>query len=351
MECNIIYIWVTYCREEVCHMDEGKLTTKQLFDAFFAEKDEEVTRKTRTQVDRPEVYAFEKKIGKQLVEMDIEELFQMILSFDGNRNYKNSSFKIGYSSYDQIASMYRSIFNYYIDNVKPIKNPFNDKRMKGMEAAKRLSQNKEPFSIDIVNDVIKKMHNDIDTNHANYYECIMLLYYNGFAKGEEIALLDEDMISPKDKTVRLPGRTIQLSDRCFELLEFVHNMEDIEGWRGNLVMATWQGHYFKYIVREKGVQKLQERPVGEIANVINRAIVVNVKNKYKVDVGYRILYLLGFYDFMVNKFGKDRVRELITSVRNPECTADLVGAARNYGVVVDNVSHLKKWLRPFISSE
>lgn len=327
---------------------DKKISTKQLFDMFFESKNEEIVKRTRMQIDRQEVYDFEKKIGKQLIEMDVEELFQMIESFNGNRNYKNSSFKVSYSSYDQIASMYRALFNFYIENIEVIKNPFNDKRMRGTQAAKRLSKNKEPFSINIVNEIIERMHNDIEPNHANYYECIMLLYYNGFAKAEEIALLNEDMISKKDKTVRLPGRTIQLSDRCFELLEFVHTLEVIDGWRGDFVMSTWQGHYFKYIVRPKGVQELQNRELSEIANVINRAIIVNVKNKYKIDINYRMLYFLGFYESLTKRFGEERAKELIISVRNSEDAADLMGAARAYGVIADNVTHLKKWLRPFI---
>ena len=327
---------------------ENKLSTKQLFDMFFDGKDEEVTRKTRAQIDRKEVYDFEKKIGKQLVEMDVDELFEMILSFNGNRNMASTNFSISYSSYDQIASMYRSFFNFYIDNIKIIKNPFNDKRMRGTQAAQRLSRDKEPFSVKFVNEIIEKIHNDVEPNHANYYECIILLFYNGFAKAEEIVLLDESMISRKDKQVRLPGRTVQLSDRCYEFLEFVHNLDVIEGWRGDFAMATWQEHYFKYIVRPKGIGDFQNRELGEIANIINRAIIVNVKNKYKVDINYRLLYFLGFYESLKRQFGEDRAKELIISVRNSKDAADLMGAARTYGVVVDNVTHLKKFLRPFI---
>jgi integrase len=326
----------------------AKISTKELFDRFFENKDEENARKTRPQIDRPEVYEYEKKIGKQLVEMDVDELFEMILTFNGNRSMNSSTFSVSYSSYDQIASMYRSLFNYYIDNVEVIKNPFNDKRMRGTQAAQRLAKSKEPFNIELVDKMIENLHNDFEPEHAMYYECIIRMFYEGFAKAEEIVMLDEDMISKKDKTVRLPGRTIQLSDRCFELLEHIHQMEDIEGWRGDFAMVSWRGHYFKYIVRPRKADELQAREMSDIANVINRAIIVNVKNKYGVDINYRLLYLLGFYESLKKTFGKERTRELIVSVRNSKDTADLMGAARLYGVVVDNVTHLKKFLRPFI---
>ena len=40
------------------------ISTHELFDRFFENKDPETVRKTRSQVDRPEVYAYEAKIGK-----------------------------------------------------------------------------------------------------------------------------------------------------------------------------------------------------------------------------------------------------------------------------------------------
>ena len=95
----------------------AEYTTKQLFDMFFAQKDENTAYKTRPQIDRPEVYAYEKKIGKQLVDMDVDELFEMILTFNGDRRAANTSYSISYSSYDQIASLYRTFFNFYIDTV------------------------------------------------------------------------------------------------------------------------------------------------------------------------------------------------------------------------------------------
>ena len=82
--------------------------------------------------------------------------------------------------------------------------------------------------------------------------------------------------------------------------------------------------------------------------MVNRRILVDVKKKFGVDINYRILYLLGFYDTVVKTYGAERARELVLSVRNSEDAEDLMKLAREYGVVADNVSHLKRFLRPFI---
>lgn len=323
-------------------------TTQELIGEFFKGKDADIVKKTRMQIDRPEVYEYEEKIGKKLIEMNADELFEMILSFGDNRTTKKGGYGISYNSYFQIASMYRSLFNFYIDNYEVIRNPFNDKRMRGTEAAERLAQDKESFSWEMVEKVIQDIHAEYEDEKAKYIECIILLYYNGFAKAEEIVNLTEDMIDFKNKSIRLPGRTVQLSDRCFELLTFVHSLESIGGWRGDYSVVSWQDKYFKYIIRPKEESAFNDRPALEIANLINRRIINDVKKKFGVAINYRMLYLLGFYDYMVKQKGESRARELILAVRSPEETEDLLKLARDYGVVAENVTHLKRILRPFI---
>lgn len=327
----------------------AKISTKELFDNFFAEKTLETAAKTRPQIDRPEVYEYEAKIGKQLVEMDVDELFEMVLSFNNNRG-TSGAYSISYSSFSQIFSMYRSLFNFYIDNYEIIRNPFNDKRMKGAQAAQRLAQSKEPFTWKNVEEAIFKVHENYEFNKANYIECILLLYYNGFSKAEEIASLTENMIDFKNKSVMLPGRTLKLSDRCFELLTFVHNLTSLEGWKYDYLVKSWRGNYFKYIIRPKEEASFDDRTLSEIGNLINRRILTDVKKKFGLDINYRILYLLGFYDKVVKQYGEERTYELITSVRNSKNTEDLMKIARDYGVVVDSVTVLKRLLRPFIKN-
>lgn len=327
----------------------AKISTKELFNNFFAEKTSETAAKTRPQIDRPEVYEYEAKIGKQLIEMDVDELFEMVLSFNNNRA-TSRAYSISYSSFSQIFSMYRSLFNFYIDNYEIIRNPFNDKRMKGTQAAQRLAQSKEPFTWKNVEEAIAKVHESYEFNKANYIECILLLYYNGFSKAEEIASLTENMIDFKNKSVMLAGRTLRLTDRCFELLTFVHGLTSLEGWKYDYLVRSWRGNYFKYIIRPKEEDRFDDRPLSEIGNLINRRILTDVKKKFGLDINYRILYLLGFYDKVVEQYGEERAYELITSVRNSKNTEDLMKIARNYGVVVDNVTVLKRLLRPFIKN-
>ncbi len=325
------------------------ITTSELLDKFFEGKDPEIVRRVRPQVDRPEMYAYELKIGKQLVDMNVDELFEMILTFNVDRRTKvQKADSIVYTSYPQIASAFRSLFNFYIDNYEVIRNPWNDKRMRGVNAANRLAESREPITWETVEDAIKKVRGAYDTDKANYIECVMLLFYNGFAKAEEIVSLTEDMINFKSKQIRLTGRTITLSDRCFELLTYVHGMSSLGAWRGQYTMLSYHGGYFKYPVRPNKEEEFNSRPPVEVASTINRRILVDVKGMFNIDINYKNLYLLGFYDSIVKTCGEDRARELVLSYRNSADTVELMKLAMNYGVDVDNITELKRLMRRFV---
>lgn len=327
------------------------MDTKEVFDLYFKDIPYDTARKSRPQVDRPEVYAYETELGKQIFDMDVEELFGLVLSFNKNREFGDSNFSISYGSYDQIASTYRSIWNFYIDNIEIIRNPWNDKKMRGAAATKRLAESKTAFTYDIIERVLSKIKQDYeDTNYdyGKYLECLILLFYNGFAEAQEIVLLKEDAINFKTHEVRLPGRTIHLSDRCFELLEYIHSLNEIGTLRGNYAAVPYQDGYFKIAIRPKEVEAFQEKSLVDVGAILTRKITMNIRKKYGVDINYRIIYLLGFHDYIVSRAGEERTKELIMSVRNSTDAQELMKYAKEYGVVAENVSYVKKLLRPFI---
>ncbi|MBQ0101422.1 MAG: hypothetical protein KBT31_01320 [Firmicutes bacterium] len=220
--------------------------------------------------------------------------------------------------------------------------------MKGKEATKRLAEGREPFRWEIVARIISDLHKDFDTDKADYLELILLLFYNGFMKAEEIVETTGDMVDHESKTINLPDRVIRLSDRCYELLMKFDSMETIEGWRGIFALASWNGSIFKFIVRPKNISELNDRPITSMCDIINRYIANDINDRYNTKINYYILYMLGFYDYIVSKYGEERTNQMITSYRNSDDVAALSVLAREYGVKVDNVTHLKRYLRPFM---
>ena len=80
------------------------ITTKQLMEEYFAEQERQGkdVRRNQSQLDRPEVYAYEQKIGKQLVEFDADEILEMISTFQNKKNkfaYAEEGPKMSANSY------------------------------------------------------------------------------------------------------------------------------------------------------------------------------------------------------------------------------------------------------------
>ena len=325
----------------------GKISTKQLIDSYFKSLEGTPAEKQRAIIDKTELYDYEKRIGKELIDMDVDDLFGLINELNNKKNGKNIPFMTAHYSFDHLTVLLRAIFNFYIDTVEPIKNPLYDKRMRGKEATKRLAQDKETLRFDYVQSIIDKVHIDVTEDRADYVELIMLLYYSGFENAEEIATFKGCAINHRNRTVVMPGRTVQLTDRCYELLQKFANIDELVEWR-TYYLTTYKDGYFKFIVQEKQLDGFDNRDIRSICNMINRQISVYVNQPYNTKINFSILYWLGFYDSIVKKYGEKETNKMLLSFRDSADVTRLMNCARDYGVKVDNISHLKRFLRPFI---
>lgn len=325
----------------------GKISTEQLISRYFKSIEGTPAEKQRAIIDKTELYDYEEKIGKELIDMDVDDLFGLINELNNKKNGKDIPFMTAHYSFDHLTVLLRAIFNFYIDTVEPIKNPLYDKRMKGKEATKRLAQGKETLRFDYVQSIINKVHNDTTEDRADYVELIMLLYYSGFENAEEIATFKGSAINHRNRTVAMTGRTVQLTDRCYELLQKFEGIDELVEWR-TYYLTTYRGGCFKFIVQEKQLAEFDDRDIRSICNMINRQISVYVNQPYNTKINFSILYWLGFYDSIVKKYGEEETNKMLLSFRNSDDVTKLMNCARDYGVKVDNISHLKRFLRPFV---
>lgn len=329
----------------------GKISTTELLDNYFASIEGTPAAKQRPVIDKPELYAYEQQIGKELIDMDVDDLFGLINEINNKKNGKEIPFMTAHYSFDHLTVLLRAIFNFYIDTVEPIKNPLYDKRMRGKEATKRLAQDKITLRFDYIQNIIDKVHRDANSeDRADYVELIMLMYYSGFENAEEIVNLKGSEINHRNRTVALQGRTVQLTDRCYELLQKFDGIDELNEWR-TYFLTTYRGGYFKFIVQEKQLNNFDDRDFRSVCNMLNRQISVMVNQPYNTKINYSILYWLGFYDYVVKKYGEQETNGMLLSFRNSDDVTRLMSCAREYGIKVDNISHLKRFLRPFVKVE
>ena len=319
--------------------------TKEVMDAFYRATKRETNKRIRSQIDREEVYEYEKKIGKQLFEMDCDELFEMMRTFGSKRKTMEGPRRTNINSFFQLSSMYRALFNYYIDNYNVIKNPFNDPRMKSNKGLDHLMENSPRFTQKDVDDLINRIQSDLPEERANYVECIIRLFCEGFSTNEEIVLLRENMINFRKRQVKLLGRTVQLSERTLYLLNYVHSLKKFPANHGEYEAVQYKDYYFKYSVFPRNVKDFNDKDPKELTALISRVIVNYVRRPYNADVSYRDFFLLGFYRKLVDTYGEERTNQMLASTRNASDTYDIFKVAEAYGVNTSNISTLKKSMR------
>ena len=326
----------------------GKYSTKELLDGYFKTRPDTTTAKIRGQIDRDELYEYEKKINKQLVEMDAIEIAQLLKTFN-NQTCTSKTYKMSYRTYDALLSILRDFFNWYIDNYEIIKNPCNDKRIKGRNAMEMfVEENESIFTKESLEKLIEDIRNNQVEEYADYAEAIIRMTYEGFAKPLEIVELKETDINHEKKTVMIKGREIQLSDRLYELLVKIHAMTELPAYRGSYSLISYHDSYFKFPTREKFIGEVQDRSPEYWGGYISRILNREIKNKLDVNINARTIYLLGFYDYLLERVGEKETNRLIKSLRSSEDTKKLMGYAGEYGVVEQNVTTLKKILLPFV---
>ncbi len=320
--------------------------TKKVFDDYFDNFPKEKERKIRPQVDRREVYEYELKLGKTIFDMNCDELFSMIMSFGNNRARTPESFTVSPATFTQMCSIYRSIWNYYIDNYEIIKNPWNDKSLKGLEAEKRLFKVKGTVSFSDINKAVNSLKKSYNPDMMNYIECMILLFYNGIPSSKDIVLIKEKNINYRTKEVELSdGRIKKLSDRCFELFNRVHTMDSSNS---KYVLLPYQDSYFRFYILKSNADTFQDRSIEMVSRIISKKIDTELRTNCGLDIGCRSIYLLGFYDNLVSSMGKEEAKRIIYAYRDSESTRKLEKYAAIYGVNVPNITSLRRSLKQFV---
>jgi len=332
------------------------MSTKELFDRFFASPEGAKYSPNRKTIKEEQLYAFEMEIGKKLVDMSVDD-FINFLSHANFRRFKLESNVIpNCSSLDFLLSLYKKIINFYIDyceenNSPIIKNIFYNKRLSSRtNLTMELSKGKEIFSWSLVEDTINKLHKDRTPDRADYLELIILLYYCGFESAAEIASLKESNLNHHSKTVYLTGRTVHLSDRCYLLLTRINGKYEFDESR-KLIFVSWKNSYFKFLISKKNEDDISQRPLKFVQQYINAQLSKYVNTPYETQINGSNLYKLGFYDYLVKKYGKEEVNAILVSNYDKERVRKLQQSATEYGFRSNSISQLKRNMRMFIKSE
>ena len=316
------------------------MTTKELFEAYFEGKKHEKDN-IRNSTDRAEVYDMEEKLGKPLIEFTPDECIEMLKSFGGGKRFT-------LNTYSAWVSIYRSIFDFYSDNVELVRNPFNDKRFKHVDLlAKELGFHENKLTMKDVNAAIAKINAESDNiERSRYVECMMRLFLDGISSFEELVTIRPEQVNLGELTITMDnGVVIHLSERTAELLRFVEEMELMPCGKRKNYMVAWRNHYIKYPCRTTDID---DRDLRDVCRMVSRVLSQDVRKITEMNITYQTLYHLGLYEHLKRKFGEETLSQMLTGDgKRGKIVDDFQDAVVEYGVGKKSVYSIKRALAQY----
>jgi hypothetical protein len=123
-------------------------------------------------------------------------------------------------------------------------------------------------------------------------------------------------------------------------------MTEYPAYRGSYIMVDYNDSYFKFPTRAS--YKDIDRNAEFYANYISRIFIKEIKNKQKLNINARTLYMRGFYDYIADAIGEKECNELLINKGTPATTAILMDFAKQYNIVEKNPTTIKNNLLPFV---
>lgn len=324
-----------------------KISTKELLDLYFENVAKDAAKAVRHWIDRPELYQYEKKINKELVDMNVDEVFELLSILYKNRDRKRNTYSAVGSFFGNTSFVLRGIYDFYGINVGFVKNPLRDERMEGSEAlATFANMVKKPFSKEALDNMIATLHNEYENEKAEYIELTLLLFYDGFKTSGEVALLQRDMIDFDTKSVKLKDRTVHLSDRCYELLMKFAYLKKCPSWDKRCVFVNWRGGIFKFVTWAGKEKEINYRTLKQMGANIQHIVAKNIDKDVRINT--ITLYHLGLYDYLTSRIDKRWLDAFINAQDNDKAKADEVfSVAKEYGATFNSKHTFRKAMLPF----
>ena len=329
------------------------ISTKQLMEEYFAEQEKlgRDVRRRKSQLERPELYAYEKTIGKQLVEFDADDILGMIATFENKKKkyaYAETGPKVSANSYKAYISGYKQIFLFYVRNHELVRSPYDDPKLKGINIHIHRAESRDRLTWAKVEGILNRLSTKYEYERAVFCELTIRLFYEGFSHPNEIINMKESDINFHRREVTVPGRIIKLSERTFQLLLENHRATKMEVHRTTMSMVSWHGSYIKFYVHTGRVTNIDKSDIRAIAAKITTRISSTIPKDFGISLSFRRLYLLGFYDYLVRNTSEERVREMILSSGDHSANEEFMKLAYAYPISADNIFLIKQDLVEFL---
>lgn len=332
---------VKIAEKEVVYM---AAKTREILELYFQSKSPEFVKKLRNTIEKDKIlYEYEDNLGKELKDMDTNELIGLL------KLYK-------LRSPESYVSQLRTAYIHYDQTVESIRNPFKEIKMPTGEFLKQITYRKNSMNYDIFEDVINYIRNNQPENVADLFELTLQLAYCGICTIEELLSIKEEMIDFEDKTIQLPDRLIRLSDTAFKLLVKNHNVSSGKVYneepydRQPYMLMHWRNSYISWKVSKRTAGIFDDKSFKEVVDIIRHYLTRNVLPQLDIDFSYKTIAYLGFYNHLIAKYGKDMANNIILAKRfeDKDLAPLLKIEANRYQLYYAHITTLRRDLTYFI---
>lgn len=330
--------------------ERGKTMTTQDLIERFANSDyaDKSFYKQRNSVFRMEVIEkMEQKFKKNFIDFDTDECMEFIKERVNSKVCCNGAKgQESPATYINCRRNYRKLWDWYIDNVRVIKNVWTQDVFSGKNVREWAYSNKKK-PLDVYQKTVDMIHNKFSGDYALYLECVVLAFYSGFAAPQDFVLLKKEDIDFEKKTIRLKDkngyRTIHVSDRLLDLLERVHKMDVFDHGNFTSFCLPWQEGYFRFISRRN--TDITNETIDDVSKRIMNPL-LTIKNNVNFEMKHHILYLVGFINWLIEKTGsKEAANEMVFKSANEALFVDMM---KDYGLAYVQPNGLRNQIKSYL---
>lgn len=318
-----------------------KTSTTILIDEFCEHSDLNL-HNTATFLKGGSLEAYEKLIGKNLISMNTEDIYEYIMGY----RVKNDNGSV--SDYLRFVKFFDHFFDWYRRTVDhKCQNPMNVFGMRGKEPLKRYVKENGAFTYEKLKNCFLNNHYHTSNEFADYIEYTCLMFYSGVKDASELRDLRTNNVNQISGEMYLPGRSCIMTERCLELYQYFDMQHSIFNGRESLSLIPYRGSAYKFCVRPHCEDAFDDRSEINVKDMINKLIKKHIADRYNIQIDAKKIFYLGFYDHLVRRYGKEKTQMMVWSNNYKSAVKILEMEFYRYGIEVKSASNVKLILSLF----
>lgn len=331
--------------------------TKKYLDEFY----EENPGRRRKVLDTEELYIVEARENTELVEFTEEyavEFVQLIQEM----YFKKTGHGKTISAIRAVVTEGSKFFEWYIEKYNQIDtdrkfgriNPFKASAFSNSQIQETVRIGDMSLSNGDVENAIKHAYATRERGAAVYIECLIRLFHEGISNTKEALEITEDMVDFNSGEIKLPRRTIRMSDALKDRMVELQGIDTIKRGNKQMVMTRINNSVLKIplYTSYKGLS-IEDRIVSISSRM--RDSVSDIGNDIGVKMVPDRLFRLGFYNYVCSKNGEEFARRVFTSKwkskKNIDENSVLKKYADEYGICANNITIIKKQILEVVRIE